>query len=102
MVIPGRPVQGILTLLFLLFIDLPLPAQTIQGRMLLEGDTTSLSGVTVTLLNDHGNPLARVQSGDEGWFRVRAGSPGSYLLTFSRIGLQPVRASVTVLSLIHI
>ncbi len=70
--------------------------QSIYGRVLLQGDTTGISGADLVLTDSAGLPVARVQSDDSGSFRLPAPGPGRFQLSASRIGLSPISAQVRV------
>ena len=74
----------------------PLEAQSLLGRVLVAGDTVGVDGVSVTLLDQEGQPLLQVQSDPAGWFRIPLEAPGRYALSLSRLGYRSFEAEFVV------
>ena len=85
----------LLTALFVPF-HTPVGGQSIQGHILVEGDTLGVDGATVILTTLDGEGLLQVQSNDMGQFWLSLEEPGRYSLRVERIGFRSVRAPVQV------
>jgi len=70
--------------------------QSVRGRVLASGDTVGVEGVTVTLLDQEGRALLRVQSDSTGLFRLSPDEPGLYSLSLSRLGYRSFTSEVEV------
>jgi hypothetical protein len=68
------------------FLPIPVLSQSVFGRVIVEGDTTGVSGAELTLSDSIGIPLARVQSSESGHFRLPAPGAGRFVIQVSRIG----------------
>lgn len=73
-----------------------LGAQSIQGLILVAGDTVGVDGVSVTLLDQEGQALFQVQSDPSGRFRIPLQAAGSYGLSLIRLGFRSFQAEVVV------
>lgn len=67
-------------------------AQSIFGRVIMEGDTLGVSGTELTLSDSNGVPVARVQSNEQGHFRIPAPGGGTFKIRASRIGFSTIEA----------
>jgi hypothetical protein len=70
----------------------PAQAQVIMGRVLVAGDTVGVDGANLTLVNARGQPLLRIQSDEDGNFRIPVPEPGRYEIQADRIGFTAIRS----------
>lgn len=82
------------SLIALTILPASIHAQSVFGRVIVEGDTTGVSGAELTLSDSTGVPLARVQSTESGHFRLPAPSAGRFVIRASRIGFAAIEAEV--------
>lgn len=90
------PGVAVAVLALLLFAPAVCSGQSIYGRVLVQDDTTAISGADLVLTDSAGLPVARVQTDESGSFRLPAPGPGRFRLSASRIGLSPISAEVLV------
>jgi hypothetical protein len=94
---PGRgKAVGTLALLCLCLSASRLHAQAVQGRLtdLLTGQPSV--GALVLLQDSTGRQVSKTVSSAEGRYRLRAGTPGSYLVRVLRIGYAPFSGPVVL------
>lgn len=63
-----------------------LAAQSVRGQLVDKTNGTAISGAFVVLLDQRGQEVTRVLTGDAGTFLLRAPGPGTYRLQSKRIG----------------
>lgn len=85
-------------LLALLFALPPSPshAQSVYGRIVVEGDTLGVVGANLALRDSTGAVVAQVQSTDKGEFRLPAPGAGRYFVQASRIGFSTIDAPIVL------
>lgn len=66
----------------------PLPAQAVRGQLVDQGNGFPIGGAFVVLLDQAGGEVARVLTGPDGTFLLRAPAPGTYRLQSKRIGFR--------------
>ncbi|MFC1790884.1 carboxypeptidase regulatory-like domain-containing protein [Gemmatimonadota bacterium] len=74
----------------------PAQAQLIQGQVIVSGDTLPVEGAELTLIGPGEQPLLKVQSDENGQFRMPVPRPGSYRVVAERIGFVTVSVPVAV------
>jgi hypothetical protein len=74
------------SLVALLLLPLGLAAQSVQGSLVQSSDGAPLAGVSVTLLDLAGVPVASAVSDDGGAFTLRAPEPGEYMVLLDQQG----------------
>jgi len=74
----------------------PTVAQSIHGRILVEGDTVGVSGAELALIDSTGASLLRVESDSVGMFRIPVPEAGRYEILATRLGFASVQAGVEV------
>lgn len=89
-----RPSAALLpgALLFLALLPVSVQAQSVFGRVIVEGDTLGVSGAELTLSDSTGIPVAKVQSNETGHFRLPAPGGGRFVIRVSRIGFSAIEA----------
>ncbi|HLB36234.1 MAG TPA: carboxypeptidase regulatory-like domain-containing protein [Gemmatimonadales bacterium] len=65
-----------------------LPAQAVRGQLVDRGNGFPIGGAFVVLLDQGGVEVARVLTGPDGTFLLRAPGPGTYQLQSKRIGFR--------------
>jgi len=66
----------------------PLPAQAVRGQLVDLGNGFPIGGAFVVLLDQERKEAARVLTGPDGTFLLRAPAPGTYRLQSKRIGFR--------------
>jgi len=66
----------------------PLAAQAVRGQLVDKMNGSGLAGAFVVLVDQRGQEVARVLTGDAGTFLLRAPGPGTYRLQSRRIGFR--------------
>lgn len=72
-------------------------AQSVFGRVMVEGDSLGIAGAELTLTDFTGSEVARVQSSEGGAFRLPAPTAGRFSIRASRIGLATVEVEVALI-----
>jgi len=85
----GLAVQALTKLLILggvLGSAMPLPAQTVHGRLLEQGSGRPITAGLLTLVGEAGETVAQAETDSAGGFTLRAPDPGSFYVRAERIG----------------
>lgn len=72
-------------------------AQAVHGRAVAP-DSSPVIGAIVTLVDEHGTPVARALADEQGRFAMRAPSAGRYRLQLLRLGFRPTTDSLVDLA----
>ncbi len=89
---------GMGALIFCLFVCVlePTGAQSIHGRILVEGDTLGVDGADLALIDSTGASLLLTQSDSLGMFRIAVPEAGRYEIMATRLGFASVQVEVVV------
>ena len=74
--------------LLTLAVTAPLRGQSVRGQLVDKTNGAAISGAFVVLVDQGGQEVARVLTGDAGTFLLRAPAPGTYRLQSKRIGFR--------------